>query len=261
MDYTIVYKTYKNDLLWLSYSLLSIKKYIVDLPEILIYYHLDCEQELKDILSKFDLNIRIIPVEYDIHGYLKQMVVKCMCFEDISTDYIMIMDCDVIFKNAFNPNILIENDKIKWFFLEKNEHNQFENIWSVWEQSIKNMTGEEMCRYYMYNGFPFLFKRKTLVDAAKMFINIHNDSYNDYCKNHLTSKQITINCPLTGPDGKFPILATIFEEFEYLGWYSYNYTNDYKFIEGPNSLSILSQFWSHGGLTPEIKNEIESILK
>jgi hypothetical protein len=56
-------------------------------------------------------------------------------------------------------------------------------------------------------------------------------------------------------------MATIFEEFEYLGWYSSNHTNDYKFIEGPNSLSIRSQFWSHGGLTPEIKNEIEIILK
>ena len=38
MSYTIVYKTYENDLQWLYYSLLSVNKYVYDVDEIIIYY-------------------------------------------------------------------------------------------------------------------------------------------------------------------------------------------------------------------------------
>ena len=86
-------------------------------------------------------------------------------------------------------------------------------------------------------------------------------TYNDYCKKKLNELSITPNDPITGPNGKFPEMATIFEEFEYLGWYSYNYTNDYNFIEGLNELDIRYQFWSHGGLSDEIEKQIEDILK
>jgi len=264
MDYTIVYKTYKNDLDWLKYSLMSIKKYISNIPEIVIYYHDQCKDELHILLDELniDLKYRLIPVEYDINGYLKQMVIKCMCFKDITTDYILIMDCDVILNNFFNITDLINDDgKINWYLLHKNESNKNDDQWRVWEKSIKNMVNEDMNTFYMYNGFPFLFKKETLEAAYYHFLSIHGLDYNEFCKRLLNSNNVSVNDPITGPDGKFEIMATIFEEFEYLGWYSSNHTNDYKFIEGPNSLSIRSQFWSHGGLTPEIKNEIEIILK
>lgn len=263
MDYTIVYKTYKNDLDWLKYSLLSIKKYISNTPEIVIYYHDQCLEELNILLEELniDLKYRLIPVEYDINGYLKQMVIKCMCFEDITTEYILIMDCDVILNEFFDIKDLIdESGKINWYYLSKTESNNKDDQWRVWEKSIKNMVNEDMNNFYMYNGFPFLFKRETLDLAYQKFISIHRIDYNDFCKRLLSENNISINDPITGVDGKFETMATIFEEFEYLGWYSYNYTNDYRFIEGPNILSIRSQFWSHGGLTPEIKNEIERIL-
>lgn len=43
-----------------------------------------------------------------------------------------------------------------------------------------------------------------------------------------------------------------------LNWLKYS---DYRFIEGPNILSLRNQFWSRGGITEEIKNKIEEILK
>ena len=77
MEYTIVYKTYENDLEWLKYSLLSIDKFVSGMKEVIIYYHDKCFDKLIYILN--DLNIkfdyRLIAVEYDINGYLKQMVI------------------------------------------------------------------------------------------------------------------------------------------------------------------------------------------
>lgn len=263
IDYSIVYKTYQNDLGWLKYSLFSLKKQISILPPIVIYYHSSCLKDLNNILSEVDLNPILIPVDYDIHGYLKQMVVKCMCFEDIQTEYIMIMDCDVILKSKFNIyESFGTNGKINWSVRKRNQNNTSEPFWSVWEKSVENMVGEKMTTYYMSNGFPFLFKRKTLSDASQMFQSIHRMNYNDFCKFYLEKYQVSTNDSLTGKDGKFNILATIFEEFEYLGWFAHNHTDDYNFLETSNSNSYkISQYWSHGGLSSEIEREIQELLR
>ena len=84
---------------------------------------------------------------------------------------------------------------------------------------------------------------------------------NEFCKKNLISLNVSSKDPLTGINGKFPIMSTIFEEFEYIGWFSYNHTNDYCFIEGPNTIINCLQFWSHGGLTEDIKINIEEVLK
>ena len=124
--YSIVYKTYKNDVDWLKYSLLSIDKFITDTNyEIVIYYHDECEDYLKSMISSISLKneYRLIPVNYDINGYLKQMVVKCMCFSDIENDIILIMDSDVILNSCFSYQDMISDDKINWYFLERNDEN------------------------------------------------------------------------------------------------------------------------------------------
>ena len=264
MEYTIIYKTYENDLKWLKYSLISVDKFLSEIKEVIIYYHDKCFDNLNNMLNNINLNFkyRLIPIEYDINGYLKQMVVKCDCFKDVTTEYLFIMDGDVILKKSFNLQSFINNDgKINWFYLNKNELNSKDDQWFVWEKSIKNMVNENMDKFYMYNGFPFLFKKETLLKANDKFISLHNMTYNEYCMKKLNELGITPNDPITGENGKFKEMATIFEEFEYLGWYSYNYTNDYNFIEGPNKLDIRYQFWSHGGLNKEIEKQIDEILK
>ena len=252
--YSIVYKTYKNDLEWLKYSLLSVDKFITDEEyEVVIYYHDKCEVDIKNILSDIKLknDYRLIPVNYDINGYLKQMVIKCMCFNDISNDIIMIMDSDVIFNDYFSYKEMINDDKINWYFLDRNSDNDNQDQWLVWQDAVFNMTNEKMSKFYMYNGFPFLFKRKTLEDAYDKFIEINKINY----------KNVKVDDKITGSNGKFRIMSTIFEEFEYLGWFSNKFTHDYNFMEGANKLNVRKQFWSHGGLTDKIKKEIEEIIK
>jgi hypothetical protein len=262
--YSIVYKTYKNDLEWLKYSLLSVNKFITDSNyEIVIYYHDECEKDIKSMLSDITLknNYRLIPVEYDINGYLKQMVVKCMCFKDIQNDYILIMDCDVILNNFFSyKDMFSEDGKIHWYSLKRTTENNNDDQWVVWQESVLNMTNEKMDVFYMYNGFPFLFKNETLKLANDKFIELNGLDYNEFCKNSLKNKNVGTTDSITGSNGKFRIMATIFEEFEFLGWFSSKFTNDYDFIEGPNRLNIRKQFWSHGGLDESIENEIKKIL-
>lgn len=263
MSFTIVYKTFLNDIKWLKYSLLSVNTFVKDISEIIIYYHDVCYEELARMLKDITINynIRLMPVNYDIHGYLKQMVVKCMAYKDVNTDYIVFVDSNVIFKKKYSPTVHFENDKINWYILRKSISNSNEPLWNVWEESLKKMTKQDMRLHYMYNSFPFIVRKDTLDKAQQKFLELHNMDYNTFCKFYLDKFPILPSMPITEPNGKFREMATIFEEFEYMGWYAHNFTNDYSFKEEYSINSNYTiQHWSHGGLTPEIEKDIINIL-
>jgi hypothetical protein len=262
MSFTIVYKTYLNDIKWLKYSLLSINKFVIDIDEIIIYYHDICYKELYEMIESINIkyNIRLLPVSYDIHGYMKQMVVKMMAFKDIKTEYIVFVDSDVIFEREYSPKMSFNNGKINWHILKRNQENNQMNDWNVWGPAVEKMTHNPMSIYYMYNGFPFIIKKDTLERAYHKFIELHNMDYQTFCKSHLNKLNIIPSMPITGPNGKFIELASIFEEFEYMGWYSYNFTDDYNFIiEQRNNIYVI-QYWSHGGIDANIETTIKKIL-
>ena len=79
-DITLVYKTYQNDLQWLKYSLLSVKKYLSNYKYIIIYCHDVSCGPLNKIIEEVNIKCRIIPVHYNFNGYIKQMTVKCECY-------------------------------------------------------------------------------------------------------------------------------------------------------------------------------------
>ena len=262
MSFTIVYKTFGNDLKWLYYSLLSVNKYVEGVDEIIIYYHNECHDEFTKLINSVALKIpyRTIQVGYDYHGYLKQMVTKLMCFQDVKTKYVVYVDSDAIFNKKYNPQDLIINDKVLWHILHKDDSNKHMDDWHVWEKSVQNMTHQPMVYYYMANWFPFVLKTNTIKDAYDKFIEIHHKNYDEFCKDELEKYKIYAGTSITG---NFQVLSTIFEEFEYLGWFSRNFTDDYLFIENNNKsrTPYVTQFWSHGGITEDIKKQIIKILE
>lgn len=259
MATTIVYKTYAADLPWLAYSLKSVSKFVSGISEILIYYHNECHTAFTKMLSDISLNIpiRTKQVGYDYHGYLKQMVIKASCWMDVSSEYVLFLDSDCILNTPFNPSSMIINEKPMWHVARRTPQNTQNDEFRVWEKAVQGMTGAPMKTYYMANGFPFLVKTITLANASKQFKKDHGVSYDVYCKRELEKKHIYCHHTIRQ---KFLEMATIFEEFEYFGWYAENFTNDYVFIEGSRNNSPLCQYWPHGGLTPEIIKEIESVL-
>lgn len=262
MSFTFVYKTYAADLQWLYYSLYSVNKYVRDVKEILIYYHNECQVEYYKMLNKLNIQIpvRSIAVGYNYHGYIKQMVVKCMCFKDVTTDYVAFCDSDVIFKKEYSPKCRIDpaTNKIIWNILRKDATSSKSEAWRVWEKAVQRMTNEPMTTYYMYNAFPFVVKRSTLEKAYNKFVEIHKKDYDTFCE-QLLHHTYKIYCQDKISD-TFTTLSTIFEEFEYLGWFSEKYTNEYVFVNGPNTTHSVTQFWSHGGLTDAIRKEIHGYL-
>jgi hypothetical protein len=271
---TIVYKTYKNDLEWLKYSLLSLLKYLdfSFIFEIIIYTHdvvcYDVNEIIDFIKLRKHIHVRVIPVHYNYHGYIKQQVVKLSCYEDCFTKYILLLDSDLLLKKPFNPLNMIKNEKIEWAYLPiENDPNN--HVFSVWKTAYKNITKLEKNVHYMSNGFPFIFTKKSMEEAYNKFIELNGMSYEDYCLKRCTEENININQSTKEIFGK---LSTIFTEFEYIGFFCHHFSQDYIFYpiqkckmseqcENYNTESYFIQNWSHGGMNENIKSKIQSILE
>ena len=258
-DITLVYKTYKNDLEWLKYSLLSLKKFVSGYNEIVIYCEVNAIGELNKIIEGLSVSCRIIPVIYDFHGYIKQMVVKIESYRDIHTKYICILDSDNIFINPMNCNDLIDKDgKIEWLYVtSKDDHIGYPQ-WIVWKKAYEDMTKTIQDKHFMSNQFPFIFTRNSLVEASNMFKTIHGIDYSEFCKERLNNLNISINSKIVE---SFNILASVFEEFEWIGFYCMNYSSDYNFTQlRKNQKDYIKYYWSHGGITDSIKYELDTLL-
>jgi hypothetical protein len=83
----------------------------------------------------------------------------------------------------------------------------------------------------MANGFPFIFTTKSLVEAYNKFKEIHGIDYDVFCNNGCIKYKINVNEPISGSKGRFPDLTKVFEEFEWLGYYCHNFSNDYIFLK------------------------------
>jgi hypothetical protein len=261
-DITIMYKTFGPDLPFLKYSLLSVKKFVKNYKEIIIYCHDDACADLYVLLKEINLDITIIPVEYDFHGYIKQMVVKCECYKHVNTKYIVIFDSDNIVKDYLDLNSLVgDNGKITWVY--SNKLDSPTNIeWVVWKKAYEEMTKTKQDIHFMTNSFPFIFTRDSLEKAEHLFKAIHNKGYSDFCKDRLNRRKISKTDSIKKA---FPMLAEVFEEFEWLGFYCKKYSNDYIFINNKEGINPakdkIIQYWSHGGLTDDIRREIDKIIQ
>ena len=269
--FTLIYKTYRNDLEWLKYSLLSLQKFLdtENIFELIVYTHdlvyNDVQMLFSDIGMNIFVNYRIIPIHYNYHGYIKQMAVKANSYKDCKTEYVILLDSDLILKKQLNVSCFVkESGKIEWFYLNKNDdpHN---DVFHVWKKAVQDSIKSEQNIHYMSNGFPFVFTRQSLEDAAKKFIEMHNCDYDAYCENRCGHENIRVEDSIGDIFNK---LSKVWTEFEYLGFYCHTYSTDYTFtpttyckmknqFQNPNVDSYFVQYWSHGGLNENIRNQIK----
>jgi hypothetical protein len=214
------------------------------------------------------MKFRVIPIHYNYHGYIKQMVIKASCYKDCYSKYIIMLDSDLLLKKHLNFNSLIREDgKIEWKYLQKKD-NLFNSVFTVWNKACEDSNKCPKNEHYMSNGFPFIFTRKSLFNAAKKFKEMHKCDYENYCLNRVNHYNIRVDDKTTDI---FHKLCQIFTEFEYLGFYCHHYSDDYIFAFTPyckmdaqfqknNDDSYFIQNWSHGGINIDAQNLIKSIL-
>lgn len=232
-------KTYHGDLQWLPYLFRSINKYVTGFSHLVITTDNEQEaQQVTEIVIKHRLHMEMIchvvsaDRPHDFEGYVFQQYVKLKAFDYLQTDFIMYLDSDCLFQSPFNPMDMFFEGKPVIF---KTHYSRIESPWkSVTEQAIGQPVEWEYMRRH-----PFMYIRETLVNLFKFKPNIY-----DYTKERSRSRN--------------------FSEFNFIGAYAETHEPDnYHFHDTEYGLPdpFIHQNWSWGGLTDDVKQKMEDVLK
>lgn len=233
MTTDIFIRTYENDLEWLKYCLKSIHKYVTGYRNIII-----CIPEpQKKLLDSWNLTAeKVVTCPVYKEDYLGQQISKIESYKYTDAEAIVFVDSDC----CFNAPVDLSKEL-------------FENGLPIIYKTLYTSVGDAICwkeitektvdhelEYEYMRRLPFIFLSKTL-KSASLYIKLKHD------------------CELDKYILRQP--GRHFSEFNYLGAYAeLNEKENYYFRdtekEGYGNM-YLKQNWSWGGITPEIKAELE----
>lgn len=236
MTTDIFIRTYEKDLEWLKYCLKSIHKYVTGYRQIII-----CIPEpQRKLLDKGGLTSeKIVTCPVYKEDYLGQQISKMLSYEYTDAQAIVFVDSDCCFNKYVDFSIeLFENEKPIIY------KTLYEKVGDAicWKGITEKVTGQDNIAYEYMRKLPFIFLSETLQRANNYIVEKHNVSLEHY---------------VTSQPGRH------FSEFNYLGAFAdLHEKENYRFkdteIEGHGN-TYLKQGWSWGGLTPEIKAELEAV--
>jgi FkbM family methyltransferase len=231
----IFIRTYKGDYAWLNYCLQSIQKFCTGFRKVWV-------------VSPDQMNVNMIPdwVEWKVmndeteDGYLAQQITKLYAdvITDYQSDYILHVDSDVIFTRECMPQdfFALTDLKLIWYYTRYSE------IETPWQPITSKFMGETV-PYEFMRRFPIMVPRWLYPRLREFCHKLHGMIISDYIR--------------TQP-------PRAFSEFNALGAYAYkNHRDMLHFVntlETEMPTPVARQFFSWGGITSDVKAEIETIL-
>lgn len=231
MSYSIFIKTWKDDVKWLPYTLRSIAKYAVGYSEVVIVTDRSCAVDVKT-LNEVAGFARVIVVEDWENGYIQQQWIKLSADAFIHSDYVLFVDSDCIFHTTFSEQSFMRDSKP---ILLKTKYGNLEGA-EAWKPITEAFMGFAVDYEYM-RRLPWMYRTSSLTN----FKNKYPHTFN-----HLSE-----------------MTDRSFSEFNALGAFIDNYENDQYYVSDTEVWcpeSVAKQYWSWGGITPEIQTEINSFL-
>jgi hypothetical protein len=224
----IFYKSYAKDFEWLYYSLKSIKKYLTGYNKIIIIIP-EKEKELLNYDLINELNCEVYFVNEYGNGYIYQQFIKMTAHKYCKSKFILYSDSDLIFNKEIDLQNLIDDDKPEILYTDYSKVGDA----ICWKEVTEKFIGREL-DYEFMRRLPLIYHRSTIEKINEEY-DIEDTIMNKFSKK--------------------------FSEFNAIGaWIFYNEPDNYK-LTNTDSYSyeppIGKQYWSYGGLTDEIKNEIE----
>jgi hypothetical protein len=228
MTTDIFIRTYEKDLEWLKYCLKSISKYVTGYRDIIICI----PAGQKHLLDGWNLTKEKIfewePVCKD--GYIDQQINKLEAHKFTDAEFILFVDSDVCFKRPVHISEYFHDGKP---IILKTRYELVGDA-ICWKKPTEDLLFEIVNFEYM-RRLPILYRRDTLINVG----------------NHCTENSIDLS------------QQNRLSEFNLVGAFAeltdrqnYHFIDTEKEEFGPDSVK---QNWSWGGLTPEIKTELEAV--
>lgn len=223
----IVIKSWPNDYAWLAYCLRSIQKFATGFNNIIL---------LLPRSAPLTLTAETVVLLDQPESYLHQQIAKLNADRHTQADYILHFDSDMIFTAPVTPDFWFKYDNPTWIF------SPFEDGNIQWKPVMQDCVGFEPHHEYMRRGA--IICPRDIYGAFRDYIAVkHGKSMEDYILSRPPNHFSEYNC--------LGFYASIFHT-ERFHWHN-------TATDGVPSWPF-KQYWSWGGLTPEIRNEIEGIL-
>lgn len=228
---TIFIRTFKRDIVWLDYCLQSIHKNLKGWNEIIVCIP---ENQASHLTHVKNAKIVLSPIFKD--DYIGQQVSKLLAYQHTTNDYILFVDSDLIFLPGANVSDLMR-DGLPVIGKEKYSQPKYPAV-RKWQPVVEKLFKEKPEWEYMgLNASSRLYHRSTLMAFHEKFPDIV-----DYAKRQPKHK---------------------FSEFNFIGFFAEQFEpKKYFFIDihREKSPTIKArQFWSWGGITPEIARELKAL--
>lgn len=232
MTTDIFIKSYRGDFEWLPGCLHSIQKYATGFRDVVIV--------VPDTDSLDHLTVeKVIKVTELGHPYMFQQVVKMFADTYTNADFISFVDSDCVFTSPVTPETFMTNGKPNWLHTPWDKTG--EDARSAWGDVMLKCIGEFPPSEFM-RRHPQLVPRWALEEFRGFVSSKHGVSLDHYI----------LNQP-----------GRCFSEFNCLGFFLWlHHREKFHWINTEEWLppAVLKQFWSHGGMTPDIENEIATLL-
>ena len=219
---TIFIKTWFNDLEWLTYCLCSIRKYAPQYKVVIV-----ADDNCKKVIDSWNLTKeKVYYVRPTMDGYIYQQWIKLKAFEFVDTEWVMFLDSDCILTET------LEFDGVSTIL-----YTPYDKVGDAicWKAITESVLGHEVEYEFM--------RRNELIYASKDIEKL----WKAYDFKDIFSK----------------VKGRNFSEFNVMGAYMF-YHNDinYNFVNTEVEIpkGAVLQKWSWGGLTKEIKKELEDYL-
>lgn len=242
MNCALFIKSFSDDLPWLEYALRSCDKFASGFSELVVALPAGVE------FSWPTARIVHIRGETPENGYRFQQLVKLHSDELTTAENVLITDSDTIFTQPFSPETFMRDGKPYWLMTpydalrdELGEDERLIRGVFLWREVVREFIGATPEHEYMRRQ-PF-YVPCWLLKGLRAFCRVkHNVTLHDYVLN-----------------------AYAFSEFNCAGFFAHQRSPDeFTWIDTTREtmpeLNVL-QSWSHGGLTDELRERFEEILK
>jgi hypothetical protein len=231
MTADIFIKSYRGDFKWLSGCLRSIQKYATGFREVVIV--IPDTDSLDRLTSE-----RVVKVREYGDPYMFQQSVKMLADTFTDADFISFVDSDCVFTEPVAPETFMTGGLANWLYTPW--ANVGDDAKTAWGDVMRKCLGENPPSEFM-RRHPQLIPRWALQEFRGFVAAKHGVSLEHYIMSQ----------PGRG-----------FSELNCIGFYLWlHHREKIHWINTDEGLppTVLKQFWSHGGMTPEIKTEIAAI--
>jgi hypothetical protein len=237
MTCDIFIRSYYKDFEWLSYCLASIERYCDGFRSVVVVV----PETSRAWLGKLRLPASGVRLEFCRayrDDYLGQQATKMSADLFTDADFICHVDSDCIFAQRTTPEDLIPCGKPRVLL----RANELLGRHRPWQRPTEEFLGWPVAYDFMQQP-PFTFPRSLYAQTRSHCDRLHNVDIERYITSRTTRG---------------------FSEFNALGAYAYRYcAASFLWVdtsaEGPREAGC-RWYWSWGGLTPEIRSEIEAVL-